>query len=124
MLKLPLQPTAFQRKQGVAVWESCAPFVDNDRAMLIHRPRMVTIYNCLGKKHMAINSWCGNGFTGTKKFTFLDALDGRKFVCARCEAAATKAGLPSADELSGKHIHLGKVVAVQTCCDRNETLGE
>ncbi len=120
MLKLPLKPSTFQRRHGISVWESCAPFVDNARAMLIHRPRAVTIYNCLGKPHMAVNAWCGNGFTGTNKFTFLDSLDGSKFVCARCEAAAITAGLPSADELSGKHIHKGKVVAVQICCDKGE----
>ena len=117
MLKLQLRPTQFQRKSGVIVWESSAPFVDNMRALLIHRPRNVTIYELPGRKHLAVGTWCGNSFTGTDKFTFLDTLDGKKLLCARCEAAAINVGLPSADELCMHHIHQGKVIAVQTCCN-------
>ncbi len=39
-----------------------------------------------------------------------------KILCERCEDAAVKAGLPSADELSGRPVHKGGVVAVATCC--------
>lgn len=115
MLKIKLRPNSYQRRNGV-VWESCAPFVDNSRAMLIHRPRTVTVYTCLGKKHLAVGVWCGAGFTGTDKFTFHDTMNGDKLLCHRCEAAAVKVGMPSADALVGHHVHQGKVVAVQTCC--------
>lgn len=116
-MKLQLEQTRFQKKNGVP-WASCAPFVDNSRALLIHRPRNVTIYKTTKeRRHIAITFWCGNSSCGTDEFTFLDSLDGRKFVCKRCEEAALKNGLPSADELSGQHIHTEKVVAVQTCCE-------
>lgn len=29
---------------------------------------------------------------------------------------ADLAGMPSAHELAGRHVHLGKIKAVQTCC--------
>lgn len=41
-----------------------------------------------------------------------------RILCARCEAIAVANGLPSADELAGRHVHKGGVVAVATCCDK------
>ena len=35
----------------------------------------------------------------------------------RMAAAAVKAGLPSADELAGRHVHKGRTVPVITCCE-------
>lgn len=115
MLKLPLKPTHFQRDRGHP-WKACTPFVDNRRAVLIHRPYNVTTYRLHNKPHIGVHFWCGNSASGSDIFTFTDALDGKKLLCARCETAAVAAGLPSADELSGRHIHTGKIVAVQTCC--------
>jgi hypothetical protein len=115
LLKLPLRIKAFNRKHGTP-WSSCAPFVDNDRAMLLHRPKCVTVFQCVGKSHLAVECWCGSTFTGTEKFTFLDAYDGNKLLCTRCETNATEQGMPSADGLSGRHMHKGKLVVVQTCC--------
>ncbi len=119
MQKLKLKPTRFQREHG-SPWESCAPFVDNDRAQLIHRPKNVTMYKLLEKRHLAVTFLCGSASSGTDKFTFIDSLNGNKLVCARCEAIAKKLNLPSADELSGMHIHVGKLVPIQTCCGVKE----
>ena len=119
MLKLPLKTKAFNRKHGTP-WSSCAPFVDNAQALLLHRPRYVTIYRSLGEPHLAVHMWCGSGQCGTDKFTFIDSYDGSKLLCKRCEENAVKQGLPSADELLGKHIHLGKIVAQQVCCIPSE----
>ena len=102
---------------GIA-WTEASPFIDNTKAVLIHRPRHITTHK-IGdkwKSHIAIECWCGNSFTGTKKFTFLDAPPEGKLLCARCEEVATKRNMPSAESLVGRHVHIGGVVAVQLCC--------
>ncbi len=103
-------------------WVSCKPFVENSRAVLIHRPRRVTTHKISERwpSHIAVHCWCGNAMTGTKKFTFLDAPGDDRIVCARCEDAAVDAGLPSSGELAGKHVHTGGVVAVTRCCVDHE----
>ena len=115
MLKLKLKISEFARKNGMP-WTSCTPFVDNSRAMLIHRPFAVTTYRTHKNSHTSVHYWCGNVSSGTNVFTFLDSLNGNKLLCARCEERAISQGLPSADELVGRHVHKGKLVAVQTCC--------
>ena len=99
-------------------WSSCKPFVENSKAVLIHRPRMVAMHRISEKyrPHLAVSMWCGNTQTGTKKFTFLDAPPKGRIVCARCEEKATEAGLPSSTSLAGEHVHTGGVVAVAYCC--------
>ena len=98
-------------------WASCSPFVENSRGVLIHRPRKGMTYNIRKRTHAGITFWCGMAACGDgKKFTFLDAPPPGRIVCEKCEAAAVKAGLPSADELAGKHVHKGRTVAVATCC--------
>jgi len=73
------------------------------------------------KPHIGMQCWCGTSFSGTKKFTFLDVPPEDKLLCAKCEVKAVEAGLPSAHQLTGKHIHLGGVVAVQVCCIGKES---
>lgn len=101
-----------------AIWSACLPFVENSRAVLIHRPRHVCTYHMHKNPHLAVHYWCGNGSTGWKNFTFLDVAPDDRLVCERCEIAATLAGLPSTDELCGSHRHKGKIVAVQTCHEK------
>jgi hypothetical protein len=98
-----------------AIWSACLPFVENSRAVLIHRPRMVSTYNLHRAMHIAVHYWCNNASTGSKNFTFLEVAPDGRLVCERCENAAVQAGLPSTDALCGSHRHKGKVVAVQTC---------
>lgn len=105
-------------------WVSCKPFVENSMAVLIHRPRRVTTHK-IGPKwaaHIAVHAWCGNGMTGSKKFTFLDAPPRGRIVCARCEDKAVEAGLPSSSALVGEHVCTGGVVAVSRC--HEATAGE
>ena len=47
---------------------------------------------------------------------WLSPAEADKLLCAACERNAVLAGLPSAYELAGRHVHLGKLKAVQTCC--------
>lgn len=119
MLKIPLRIKSFNRKHG-APWKSCLPFVDNKRAILIHRPRAVTTFELLGKHHEAVEMWCGSVQTGRDKFNFQSTPTEGKLLCARCEANAVEAGLPSASEIAGRHVHEGRVVPIQTCCTNKE----
>src|SRR5574340_1760006 len=99
MMLTPLKITSFARSNGTP-WESCAPFVDNQRALLIHRPREVTTYRVHATPHVAIKQWCGNVHSGDPSiFTFHSELNNTKMVCSRCEAAAVAAGLPTSDAL-------------------------
>lgn len=121
MLKLPLQqPKPYkipEYSQKRFPWTSCTPFVDNNKALLIHRPRVVVTYKTQKIPHIGITFWCGNSACGDdKKFTFTDSPSLNKYLCARCEAAAIDAGLPSADDLAGHHVHIGKLIAVKNCC--------
>ena len=98
-------------------WKTCLPFLDNKLATLIHRPRYVTLYR-VGQRppHLAVGNWCGNTMVGKRKFTFLPTPPSGRIVCARCEENATRSGLPATDQLAGRHIHKGGVVAVPHCC--------
>ena len=99
-------------------WASCAPFVENSRGTLIHRPRSVSTYNIHPTgPHIGIHFWCGMHVSGGKNFTFLSAPPKDRIVCERCEAAAAANELPPADKLAGRHVHKGRTVAVATCCD-------
>lgn len=118
--RLPLQvryQSGYHSKFIKAYWKESAPFILNDKAVLIHRPKTVTTHK-LGEHepHLAVWCYCNNGFTGTKKFTFVSEppIDG--IVCRRCEEAAIAAGLPSSAELAGRHVHIGGIVAVADCC--------
>ena len=102
----------------------CAPFVDNSRANLIHRPRSLQIFDSLirltGKTHLSVDYWCGNSANGRTKFTFLEYPPHDKIVCERCEAKAIEAGEPSTDSLVGYHVHKGRVYPKRTCCLHKE----
>lgn len=116
MIKLKLKPKKQTRSNTQFPWKTCAPFVDNRLAQLIHRPRAVTTYTQFNYPYIAMSLWCGNSFCGEDKFTFSDVVPNNgKLLCARCEAMAVANGLPSADELTGMHVHQGKLVPVRTC---------
>lgn len=101
-----------------APWKACLPFVDNQRATLIHRVRTGSTYNIHKQPHIAVGLWCGMAITASDNhITFLDAPPDGKILCERCEEMAVKAGLPTSDDLAGKHVHKGRTKAVITCCD-------
>lgn len=107
-----------QRRTGreIALWKSSLPFVDNGRAILLHRPREITSYHIHKYPHLAVHCFCGACFTGNTKFTFLAIPGDDKLLCRRCEDIAVHNGLPSADEIAGRHIHVGGLVPKQLCC--------
>ena len=121
MMKLEIKiPKNYTPYRGSIVWKSCFPFVDNKLAMLIHRPMEVTTYVHYKKPYIGVKALCGNTFVGNDKFTFIEIIpENSKLLCTRCEAKAIELGLPSADELNGRHIHLGKLIPIKTCCNEN-----
>lgn len=118
LLPLDMPRVARPEVRGLP-WTSCKPFVENSKAVLIHRPRRVSMHRISDKyrTHLAVEMWCGSTQTGTKKFTFLDAPPREAIVCARCEMKAIGAGMPSSSQLVGGHVHLGGVIAVKHCCN-------
>lgn len=107
---------------GAIPWIACEPFVENKMAVLVHRVRSVTTYK-IGerwKAHIAVGCWCGNHMAGTHKFTFLAAPKDDAIVCARCESAAVKEGMPASESLAGRHVHIGGVKAFRTCCEADK----
>lgn len=115
-IKLPLQRRPDDVVRGLH-WSSSRPFVENRRGVLIHRPKSVLMYTARwGETYPIIDYWCGASANGTDKFTFLNAPANGKLVCARCEAEAVRNDLPSSDALVGRHVHIGGVIGVRTCC--------
>ena len=122
-LKQPRNLMKMYRHGGTILpWKTCEPFLENSRAVLIHRPRSIMTIQISERfsPHIAIDCWCGNTMTGTKKFTFLAVPEPHKIVCARCEDKAVVAGLPTSSTLAGRHVHTGGVVPYRSCCTHQE----
>lgn len=116
-MKLALRrPSRPMDHRVTSVWTSCQPFMENSRGVLIHRPMQVVTYKIHPEPHMAVHYWCGNCVSGGKTFTFLDRVPDGRLLCEVCDARARMAGLPTAAEICGRHVHIGKVIAQQTCC--------
>jgi len=95
---------------------ACLPFVDNSRGVLIHRPRYACLYSGWGEPYMAIRFHCGLAICGGKNITFLEQPPQDKFVCHKCELNATAKGHTTSSQLTGRHVHVGRIKAVQLCC--------
>lgn len=117
MPKLALD-TKLIAPSAIAIWKSCLPFVENTRGVLIHRPRCVATHKVAERwpSHIAIHYYCGAVATGGRHLTFLTKPPTSAILCAGCERNALKAGLPSADTLAGRHVHIGGVKAFKHCC--------
>lgn len=118
-MKLPLKQVKTHKFFKPLQWQSASPFIENDKAVLTHRPQSICTH--IGEKgksrsHISVRLWCNNVFSGTKKFTFTDKP--MKLLCARCESAAVAGGMPSADSIVGEHVHLGGLRSVQLCCNK------
>lgn len=109
---------------GVRAWTKSPPFVVNPRGKLIHRVRHVSTYIFDGKEsHVHVTYLCGNG-CNLELRSVNDALvsdpPDDMLLCSFCEDRAARAELPTGDELAGRHVHRGILVARQTCCKHPE----
>lgn len=119
-MKLPLQTKYDDNpyKTPLFRWKESEPFLFNERARLIHRPRYVSGHKCGNRPpHIAVWCYCGGGFTGREELIFIDVPPDNGVVCRRCEEKAVELGLPSSEELVGRHVHIGGVKVFADCHD-------
>ena len=115
-MRVALEQRAGRLDRVSALWRTCRPFVENARGVLIHRPRSVTTYHVHRNAHTAIAYWCGATAQVTRFVSFIDEPPVDALLCTACETRAVNIGLPPASELVGRHVHLGRVVGIRTCC--------
>lgn len=101
-------------------WKKSLPFHVNPRGILIHRVRSVTTMwvNSL-RRWDVIGYYCGNAVCGSGR-DLTDNPPASRLLCERCELAAELANQKSADELVGRHVHVGRVRPFRTCCKELE----
>ncbi len=97
-------------------WKLCLPFVVNPRGILIHRVKRARTHWSGSKEpdHHSFDYWCGNGCSHRGELFAVPPED--KLLCVRCEAVAVAAGEKPADELAGRHVHIGELRAKRLCC--------
>lgn len=101
-------------------WVKAPPFACNPRGQLIHRVRDAATVLWSGEpSHIGIGFLCGNqmncGIEEVDKVLVADPPKG-KLLCVRCELMAQAKNLPSGNDLAGRHVHRGTLVATQVCC--------
>lgn len=107
-------------------WRESAPFVLNPRGILVHRVLGVTTiirHYWEEDTNVVVKYACWNGcsFDCEKSdVCLLHEVPGDRILCERCEQVALNNGLPSADELCGRHVHVGRVRAIRSCCKELE----
>lgn len=107
----------------LAMWRDSEPFVQNTRGILIHRPRRVNVHRnpIKGYTFIGVHYYCGNGVTGTaENLTFLSEPPTDALLCEACENSAGLAGLPLASQIAGRHVHVGRLKAIKTCCNNEQ----
>jgi hypothetical protein len=121
MLNLEVKRSNNKNYRPLLYWRSCKPFIENSRAMLVHRPRSITTHKshgAIGGTHIAMTYYCGSGACGVgSNISFLNNVPDGQILCHRCEAGAVKLGLPSSSEICGRHVHVGGAKGVIFCCD-------
>lgn len=115
-------PAHCQERWLTLDWKKAAPFVVNPRAILTHRVKSVRSHfddlTCESHSHYSVDFWCGNGSSGSPLLVEIPPED--RLLCARCEEVAVKAGEKSAEELAGRHVHIGELRAKRLCCLNEE----
>lgn len=99
---------------------SALPFVQADRGKLAHRPRRAALHNIWKAPRFSTQYLCGGTVT-QKVDGFLFTNDPTRPVCSRCEALAIQLGMPSASEIAGRHVCVGRTVVV-ACHDQGVDL--
>ena len=97
-------------------------FVDNPRAVLIHRVRACYDHTRHGEvSHYTVQLECGAFFGSQGSVELVDTFPRDRILCAHCEAKAVAHGKPPATKLLGrKHVCIGGVRAYRTCGCSND----
>jgi len=126
-MNLPLERSGI-RDYTCGIWsgitrrlKTAPPYINNPRAVLIHRPRWINIYGC---KRMAIRSYCGQVIHSKAKnlVKMAHQVDRNQVVCLHCENKAVEAGLPSTTQLHIHHVCVGGVKAFSQCCPEEKPM--
>ena len=124
----PLKEPSSTRGRNVIIWRRAMPFVWSQGAQLVHRPRSIYQFDTNGWEYTyggrcsrdfgnRINFYCGGvAHDKTNAVWFMDDIPDGYILCERCEDAAVEAGLPSANRICGRHIHVGRCQVMVTCC--------
>jgi hypothetical protein len=117
-VKVKLHEPKTRAGEQLDAWASCEPFLHNENAVLIHRPRSVFRFRSpsVPNQNIIIDLWCGGTVYDRGQCWYMDYVEANRLLCERCELAAVRAGLLSASEIVGSHVHVGGVRAVQFCC--------
>lgn len=118
-MQIELRQKPRRRDRDTLHWKRSVPFVLNPRGILIHRVCRISTHYTHRGCHVSYGYWCGNGTTARFCELFSDPPENR-LLCVRCEAAAVAAGQPTADELAGRHVCIGKVKTQRLCCRNQE----
>jgi hypothetical protein len=98
------------------------PFAFNPRGVLIHRVASIGMHrdtwNDRIRLRHTISYHCGGFAHGVE---LLSEPGEHQLVCEACEIRCKHKGLPSADELCGRHVHVGRAKAVRSCCQSGAT---
>ena len=120
-----LKPPLVRFYGDVRHWDRSLPFFRANAGILFHRVAYVQDFlRGDGKvRHTAVHYLCNNtGFVDRGAEFVADPTKAGRLVCSFCEFQAKHRGMPSADELVGHHVHVGRLRAVQSCCcDHNES---
>ena len=105
------------------IYDFAPPFVINSRGLLVHRPKSLGLH-CVhedfgGSRHEHCEYWCGNSSNDTGNLTYLNDVESHLVLCTKCEASAVAAGRRRAEEIVGRHVHIGGIRAVAHCCDHS-----
>ena len=116
-LKRKKHPFATTGDNRYVPWIESLPFCVNPRGQLIHRVRFAGTHfsNYDGRgphSHDGCTYWCSNIGRGD----FTDDPPADRLLCAYCEAKAVAHGEKTADELAGRHVHIGHLKPVRDCC--------
>jgi len=85
---------------------------------LIHRVRSIHQHHDGNgnKQHRSADLWCGNsGFPDRDTNVMTDDPPAGRLLCESCERNAVNQGEPTTEKLCGRHVHTGRLVAIQTC---------